>query len=156
MSLVETRYDRPFLSYRAPRIAVVDRWRVRPRIVAKEPEAPPAKPREARTCYTRPIIIARPCEVIPMKDAAFPIYERKFPNPMELAKAIADKHGLTIDDLRGPRRQAKYIAARFEAIDAFRAQLPHWSLPMIGRFFNRDHTSVLSAIRKLRRQSDGV
>jgi hypothetical protein len=66
----------------------------------------------------------------------------------QLVSAIAKRHGVTFQDIMGPCRRAKIVAARFEAIVTV-AQLRHtWSLPQIGRFFgDRDHTTILHAIR---------
>jgi hypothetical protein len=66
----------------------------------------------------------------------------------QLVAAIAKRHNVTFQDIMGPCRRAKIVAARFEAIVAV-AQIRYtWSLPQIGRFFgDRDHTTILHAIR---------
>jgi chromosomal replication initiation ATPase DnaA len=66
----------------------------------------------------------------------------------QVVAAIAQRHGVTFNDIMGPSRKRNIVAARFEAIVTV-AQLRHlWSLPEIGRFFgNRDHTTILHAIR---------
>ena len=62
--------------------------------------------------------------------------------------AIAKRYGVTHNDIMGPSRKSRIVAARFEAIVTV-AQLRHmWSLPRIGLFFGgRDHTTILHAIR---------
>lgn len=63
---------------------------------------------------------------------------------------VARKHGLSPVELVGNRRQKNIIAARFEAIVRIADEKPDWSLVQIGNFFNRDHTTVLHAIRKVK------
>jgi len=66
----------------------------------------------------------------------------------QLVSAIAKRHGVTFQDIMGPCRRAKIVAARFEAIVAVAQVRYTWSLPQIGRFFgDRDHTTILHAIR---------
>ena len=66
----------------------------------------------------------------------------------QLVSAIAKRHGVTFQDIMGPCRRAKIVAARFEAIVAVAQVRYAWSLPQIGRFFgDRDHTTILHAIR---------
>jgi hypothetical protein len=66
----------------------------------------------------------------------------------QLVSAIAKRHGVTFQDIMGPCRRAKIVAARFEAIVAVAQVRYAWSLPQLGRFFgDRDHTTILHAIR---------
>lgn len=57
----------------------------------------------------------------------------------------AEKHGITVDALMN--RGRKTFAARAEAIVRVR-QERKLSLSQIGNIFNRDHTTVLNAIRR--------
>jgi hypothetical protein len=68
----------------------------------------------------------------------------------QVVAAIAKRYGVTFNDIIGPSRKAKIVAARYEAIVTV-AQLRHlWSLPEIGRFFGgRDHTTILHCIKKM-------
>lgn len=67
---------------------------------------------------------------------------------------VAQKHGLTYDDLIGHRRYRHIVPARDEAITAVRALAKDgdkwsFSLHVVGRLFGgRDHTSVLTALRR--------
>lgn len=66
---------------------------------------------------------------------------------------IAKAHGVSVKALLGPARHKSICEVRFEAMWALRQQRnrhgqPRWSLPQIGRFFNRDHTTVLNALRR--------
>jgi len=68
----------------------------------------------------------------------------------QLVAAIAKRHGVTFQDIMGPCRRAKIVAARFEAIVAVAQVRYTWSLPQIGRFFgDRDHTTILHCIKKM-------
>ena len=69
--------------------------------------------------------------------------------PQILAAVLENYRGITADDLRGPRRQRKLIKPRHEAMLRIYLERPDLSLPAIGRFFNRDHTTILAAVRKL-------
>jgi len=59
---------------------------------------------------------------------------------------VAAAHKLTPADLTGPRRFAKFMDPRRIAMTRIRNELGY-SFPQIGRLFNRDHSSVIWAIR---------
>lgn len=65
----------------------------------------------------------------------------------KIAGDVSEVSGVSIDEMKGRSRNRQTVDAR---------QLCYWqgrkaglSLPEIGRFFNRDHTTVLSGLRKL-------
>lgn len=60
---------------------------------------------------------------------------------------VADKHGLTLGDLTGRRVFHRIAHARHEAMWRIARERPHLSLPAIGKLFNRDHTTVIHALR---------
>lgn len=62
-------------------------------------------------------------------------------------RAIERLTGVSQELMRGPSRAAPIVAARWMAIAALRAR--GWSLPRIGRELNRDHTTVLYALRRM-------
>ncbi|WP_332763979.1 helix-turn-helix domain-containing protein [Phenylobacterium sp.] len=64
-----------------------------------------------------------------------------------IAFRVAEKHGLTLDDLRSPSRRRPLVVARQEAMHEIR-QATTQSLPAIGRFFDRDHTTVIHALER--------
>jgi chromosomal replication initiator protein len=66
---------------------------------------------------------------------------------LEIARSVAERHGLTLADLKGPARSPTFARPRQEAMALIR-QLTDHSLPKIGGFFNRDHTTVLHACRR--------
>lgn len=66
----------------------------------------------------------------------------------DIASRVAAMHGFTLAELAGDRRDRKLIEARFDAIKAVADARPDMSLIRIGKIFNRDHTSILHALRK--------
>ncbi|MBZ9807675.1 helix-turn-helix domain-containing protein [Mesorhizobium sp. ESP-6-2] len=66
----------------------------------------------------------------------------------DLIKSVADKHCITVDDIKGYGRSDVITAIRFEAIALVYSERPDLSLPQIARIFNRDHTSILHAVEK--------
>jgi chromosomal replication initiator protein len=79
-------------------------------------------------------------------------YLREGPLPLdEILAAVAHRARLSADEIRGEKRHASLVRARHMAMYLAK-QLTHHSLPEIGRFFgNRDHTTVLHAVRKMDR-----
>ena len=59
----------------------------------------------------------------------------------------AAKHKISVKDIRSAIRNNKLVRARWECMYRLKTEL-NLSLPCIGRFMNRDHTTVLHAIRK--------
>jgi chromosomal replication initiator protein len=56
--------------------------------------------------------------------------------------------GVTPDDVLGRSRRQEVAYARHLAMYLIRRRLD-WSLPRIGRFLGRDHTTVLYALRQV-------
>lgn len=68
-------------------------------------------------------------------------------------RKLCEKRGVSFDDVIGRSRLARDCAVRSEAYLKFRND--GLSLPAIGRFFDRDHTTVLSGINYFIRKSYG-
>ena len=62
-----------------------------------------------------------------------------------IIKEVAEKHDLTIDQIKTPCRQRRYSWARHEAFDRIYRET-NSTLPMIARAFAMDHTTVLYGI----------
>lgn len=62
----------------------------------------------------------------------------------DVACDVLARHGVSLAEIRGPRRAAALVAVRFEAQYEVRARC-RVSASEMGRFFHRDHTSILSA-----------
>ena len=71
----------------------------------------------------------------------------------DIIAEVAAAHQLRIADLVGPSHSRRIVQARHEAIWRCRQVMTdegknRFSLPFLGRMFNRDHTSIHYAARK--------
>jgi chromosomal replication initiation ATPase DnaA len=66
----------------------------------------------------------------------------------EIIAQICDSSGFTFDELAGPSRRAKICKVRQELMCRLKLEAK-MSSPQIGALLNRDHTTVLHALRKL-------
>lgn len=57
--------------------------------------------------------------------------------------------GVAVTEVLGARRHKSIVAARDKVIAAVYEKHPDASLPDIGRAFNKDHTSILTALRRV-------
>ena len=65
-----------------------------------------------------------------------------------VARETAEKHGFTLDDLTSMRRSKELCQARNEAFFRLRT-VTGWSTSRIGQFFgDRDHSTIISGMRK--------
>ena len=64
-----------------------------------------------------------------------------------IAREVALRTGVPVWEMQGPSRVAWITEARHEAMYRCRHEA-HCSLTIIGRYFNRDHTTALHGIRK--------
>jgi hypothetical protein len=70
----------------------------------------------------------------------------------EALRAVSTRTGVPLADILGRNRHPPIAAARHEAV--WRVGLATgWSLPRLGRFFKRDHTTVLHSIREMKKRS---
>jgi len=58
----------------------------------------------------------------------------------EILRAVADEHGVSIDDLKGQRRIAKISSARRDAIHRLRAS--KYSIPRIAMSLKKSRSSI--------------
>ena len=66
-----------------------------------------------------------------------------------LLASICQRHGVSVQHARGRLRYRQYVDVRKEFCRAA-VDLGTWSTPQIGRFLNRDHTSVLYLAGRLK------
>lgn len=108
-------------------------------IVREAPEPRYAPPRlvEAR----KPVRVA-PCRPTPS--------QRPILTPSDKVRRVIDlvarMHGATFAEVVGRSRSARITPARFAAISAVAAFRPNYKNPQIGRYFQRDPTSILNAL----------
>jgi chromosomal replication initiation ATPase DnaA len=60
----------------------------------------------------------------------------------KIVSEVSDKHAICPSDIAGRRRFKAIVDARREAIYRVKATKPSMSCIILGRWFNRDHTSV--------------
>ena len=72
----------------------------------------------------------------------------------EITEFVAVVRGVDVNDIRGPRREAKVAHARQEAIWIAR-EITELSYPRISAYFYRDHSTAMHSVRMVaRRMSD--
>ena len=64
----------------------------------------------------------------------------------EIAEQVANERGMLPDELRGPRRLDPIVQARQEAMRRM-YRSGRFTTTQIGRFFNRDHTTVCYSVK---------
>ncbi len=73
--------------------------------------------------------------------------------PDAIVAAVAAFYRFSPNEIRGPRRVRPLVTARHVAMFLMRDLLADYSYPMIARIFDdRNHTTVISAVEKIRRQ----
>jgi chromosomal replication initiation ATPase DnaA len=103
-----------------------------PKLVFIAPPEPEPEPQP------EPVVQAILSEPIPMP----------LTSTQQILKEVAEKHGITIQDLKGPCRRLKYALPRHEAAYRIVKELG-FSLPKTGRVLGkRDHTTILNSVRK--------
>jgi chromosomal replication initiator protein len=69
----------------------------------------------------------------------------------EIMDMTAETFGVTVEELVGPSRRRPLVAARQICMYVVREMLPDTSFPAIAREFgNRDHTTVMHAVKKIK------
>lgn len=70
-----------------------------------------------------------------------------------VAEVLQHYPGISWEDVKGIRRTRDLIAPRHACMRAVYNERKDLSLPRIGKFFNRDHTTVISALGRKNRQT---
>ena len=90
---------------------------------------------------------AAPANAVPW---GAPVNLLTLPSPQVIIRLVALKHGRKRVEVIGPSRARDIVAVRHEAVGIVFTHCHGFSLPDIGRMFgDRDHTTILSALRKL-------
>lgn len=66
-----------------------------------------------------------------------------------VVQEVADRHGVSLEAVLGASRGREVVAARWEAMRRIHNEFGD-STPRIGRLFNRDHTTVLHALKEVK------
>jgi hypothetical protein len=119
------------------------------------PKPEPAKTR--KDGRPRPMLVYayRIGPVAPWRKPPAIVYDEEIgptiPTPIRAKRilaAVCERHGFTIDEVKGDRRFTKLVLARQEAFWRLKTET-RWSLPQIGRFMGgKDHTTVLFGYRR--------
>ena len=72
------------------------------------------------------------------------------PTPEVVVEAVATAVGVDVEDILGEGRTTSVARARRLAMAVAR-WTTGWSYPEIGRFFGRDHSSVIHAVNRVER-----
>ena len=70
-------------------------------------------------------------------------------SPKAIIAVVAKEHGVTSLAILGDCRTRKIVDIRFAAVRAVHEAYPHKGYKELGRIFNRDHSSLLHAMRKM-------
>lgn len=60
-----------------------------------------------------------------------------------IISAVAAAHGISMADMKGPRRHTRFVAARHHAVAIICQCRPDLSYPVIGMLMNRDHSTIM-------------
>jgi chromosomal replication initiator protein len=73
--------------------------------------------------------------------------------PETIIEVVAEFYGLSVEEVRGPKRLRPLVNARHVAMFLMRDLLADYSYPMIAKIFDdRNHTTVISAVEKIKAQ----
>lgn len=94
-----------------------------------------------------------PERIVRFKEGIEPI-DIPTPKHKDILREVAAKHGLPVSVMKGKRRWKTHVACRYEAIGRVWQECRdregnRLSMPRIGMIFDRAHTSILHALRKL-------
>ncbi|MER8848539.1 MULTISPECIES: helix-turn-helix domain-containing protein [Mesorhizobium] len=65
---------------------------------------------------------------------------------LTIVREVCGRVGVRVSDVASRTKHRKVVLARNEAMYLIKARKPDVSMPMMGRWFNRDHTAVLYGI----------
>lgn len=117
---------------------------------------PPPEPRKVRMVVPllggaapkpKPKPVAAPLPVVE-DPLALPRLEHP-PSPDAVARAVAAVFGIRPAEMYTESRSRCFARPRQVAMWILAESLPAWSLPRIGRAFKRDHTTVMSGLKRV-------
>ena len=108
------------------------------------------------TVYSAPVIEPQHQLVPePPPPPVFVVADLPLTPAQNIIKEVADKHGVTVAQIKNHSHKMKIVKARQEAAYRMKTELL-LSLPKIGRVMGkRDHTTILHAIRRYKK-SNGI
>jgi hypothetical protein len=95
-----------------------------------------------------------PCKAIPIISEPSRLPEAPpYQTPArEAVRAVSSRTSVPVAEILGRNRRPPIVAARHEAVWRVRL-VTGWSLPRLGKFFKRDHTTVLHSLREMAKRS---
>lgn len=90
-----------------------------------------------------------PYDGMPNQTVSTAIYlniPERVPEWKRIILQVCNRHGITYTEIISPRREVRLVRARHEAMWRLKNETA-MSFPAIGRRFDRDHTTVLHAVR---------
>ena len=69
----------------------------------------------------------------------------------EDATKVVIQHGATLEEVFSDSRLKHIAMARHELMYFFRERF-QWSYPAVGALFDRDHTTIIAAMQKIKKQ----
>ena len=87
------------------------------------------------------------CEDILAKYRAISVLS-DLPSGKDIIKGVCERHGVSMSAILGHNRQRRIVAVRQQAMVEVYETREDYSLSQIGRLFNRDHTTILAALKK--------
>lgn len=111
------------------------------RIIPRERITPTPLPEPEPVTKHAPVVRRPPPEPIPLPPPK--------PNARQYVKILHDvatRHNMTPDDIISPNRSPRFVEARQEAF--YLLKQAGYSMLQIGRFCNRDHTTVMHGANK--------
>lgn len=106
--------------------------------------APASPPRSTPPTTAQVVVLEPPVDAVLRKYRSGKIGGRNVLR--HLLRAVADKHGITVAEIMSGERWKHIVLARHEFCYLARVEIGR-SLPAIGRFIHRDHSTVLHAVR---------
>ncbi len=67
----------------------------------------------------------------------------------QIIQAVGDEFGVTVEAIKSERRTNLLVAVRRRAIVRVFLAKPKASLPMIGKWFDRDHTTIMWSLQRV-------
>lgn len=106
-----------------------------------------AKPKAVAPVPPKPVVAAPAVLPLRLRPRTPPINMLERPAAKFLLRLVVLKHKISAETILGPARHKDVVSARMEAMCLI-YEHTQWSLPQVGRFMRRDHTTVLHALRK--------
>lgn len=103
-------------------------------VVQTAPSEPPPLP--------APRVEKSPLNVFTSVLTLTPVEEVKI-SALSIISAVAKAHDISMAEMKGPRRNTRFVAARHHAIALLCQCRPDLSYPVIGLIMNRDHSTVM-------------